>query len=290
MNPRDKRLSRLFRTVQEAKSRKANQPKPKKIMSPKSKIPKAPAVLPKVSIITYVYCTETNGRWSQLKDNIASIRNQRYPFYEHIIVDDGSPIPLEQNIKSLNDNHIRYYKKAHTGITQSTATFNCGLQIMTGKYGMILSSDDAHLPGTILKMIKYMEARPTISAVTGNCIHQVLTKDFKIISERKIIRKESITIKQMLIAKNCVNACATMFRKSALDQIELPPDQTGFAADYDLWVKLSEIGPIIRIPDVIIKYRNFGNATRILTQKDQSYRQKCIQFVKSSARIRRLKR
>jgi len=284
MNRRDRRLkSRFFKNINAARKRTPGNltDKPKSIKHTKKKS------WPKVSIITYVYCTKNNSRWNQLQQNIKSISCQKYPNYEHIIVDDGSPIPLGKMIKKLNDPHIKYYKKDHTGITENTKTFNYGLKVATGKYLMILSSDDVHLPGTIKLFVNFLENNVKPVAVVGNVLHQRLSKSGVLISQKRMIRRESVPIRNALMKSNVVNACATMFRKSALDKISLPPDPTGFAADYDLWVRLSEIGAIVRVQNIVIKYRNFGNATRILTKKDKKYRYRCISYVKNTAKKRR---
>jgi glycosyltransferase involved in cell wall biosynthesis len=287
--PSKRQLARFFKNISDAKGNrtKLSYPPNRNRVVTISKPARRIMATPKISIVTYVYCTEQNGRWRQLSQNIESIHSQNYPNYEHIIVDDGSPIDLEHLIKSLKDSHIKYIRKPHTGILENTKTFNCGLKVVTGKYCMILSSDDIHIPGTMMLLSNYLESHPKFIAVTGSAIHEVLSRNGKVISSRKNVIKDKIPIHQMLIIKNCINACATMFRSEVLKKIQLPPDQTGFAADYDLWVRISEHGTIFRIANSVIKYRNFGNATRILTQKDQAYRQKCINYVKATANARR---
>jgi len=283
-----KNYYKFFKDYKKAKSKRTGPQETPNLKNKKILIynkSKSLKVYPKVSIITYVYCSKTNGRLRQLKENIESISSQKYPSYEHIIVDDGSEIDISE-VKNFPN--VIYYKKDHTGITNSTKTFNFGLKRMTGKYGMILSSDDVHLSNTILTLVNFLEKHSNYVAVTGNVIHQTLLPNGTVKSQRMIIKKDSLPIEKSLLSKNCVNACATMFRKDSLDKIELPPDQTGFAADYDLWVRLSEVGKFFRLPNMLIKYRNFGNATRIITQKDMEYRNKCISFVKRMAKQRRL--
>lgn len=82
-----------------------------------------------------------------------------------------------------------------------------------------------------------------------------------------------------------------MFRKTALDQIELPNDKAGMAADYDMWIKLSEVGPIMMIPQIVVKYRDFGNAMRCYKDKKQSRKKKLreasLKYIKNQAKKRR---
>jgi len=254
-------------------------------------VPKIDSVYspPKISIFTYVFCSKENNRLPLLMECIKSISDQKYPSYEHVIVDDGSTIPLHQEILKLNDPNIRYCWKTNTGIIKSTKTFNHALTRMQGEFIMLLSSDDVHMPGTLVELSCYLISHPTISGVVCNYVHQRLTPDGKVTSERVVIRTEKEPISKVLLKTNCVNGCAIMFRKSCLDKIELPPDQTGFAADYDLWVRLSEVAEIHRYNKIFLKYRDFGNTTRKITQQDMFYRKKCTDYVIFHALKRRRK-
>ena len=239
-------------------------------------------VPPKVSIITYVYCTPGNNRFKQLLEAIASVRKQGFPSYEHIIVDDGSTIDLHNQLTNKN---LRYYWKPNTGIIKTTETFNLGFIQAQGKYAMILPSDDLHMSNTLARLSTYLDKHPKCVAVVGNYIDQRF-RNGKLRKESKVIRREA-NIRDELLRTNCVNAVGCMFRMDAWRKIDLPPDDTGFAADYDLWVKLSEVGEFDRIPDCIIKYRCFSNATRFKTQKDMRYRKRCVDKVIRRAKKRR---
>lgn len=252
-------------------------------------------VPPKVSIITFVYCTSKNKRLEQLKECIDSIASQGYKSYEHIIVDDGSTIPLHKEILAMKDPHLIYYLKPHTGITKTTKTFNYGLKVAQGRYIMFLASDDIHLIRVMKLLSEYLDKHPNMVAVFGNHIQQTIKKD-KVVFEKEIIWKGAEPvwdinepIKDILMRENCISGCAIMFRKEVLPKITLPPKQTGFCSDYDLWMKISEFGDIGRIDDVVIEYRRFEDATSLKTSKDMPYRNKCIAFVKDSARKRRKK-
>ena len=250
-------------------------------------VPKIDSVYspPKVSVITYVHCSKDNNRLPLLLEAIRSVQAQKFDSYEHVIVDDGSTIDLRGEILRLKDHHIKYYYKPNTGIIETTETFNLGFLRCQGEYCIILPSDDLHMTNTMGRLSSYLDAHRNVISVVSNYIDQRF-KDGVLRKESKVIRNEG-SIKNELLKTNSVNAVGCMFRRNALRYIEMPPDDTGFASDYDLWIKLSEVGPFVRIPDCLIKYRAFANATRFKTQKDMDYRRACIARIIARAKRRR---
>lgn len=279
-----KNVFRAYKNSSNLKERKEARLTVERKYNARIQVPKIDSVYvpPTVSIITYVYCTSGNKRFKQLLEAIASVKNQGFRFYEHIIVDDGSTIDLHNKLTNPN---IRYYWKRNTGITKTTETFNLGFIKAQGKYCIILPSDDLHMGNTLSRLSTYLNKHPKTVAVVGNYIDQRFRKG-KLRKETKVIRHEK-SIKNQLLHDNCVNAVGCMFRRSALAKIDMPPNDTGFAADYDLWMKLSEVGRFERIPDCVIKYRCFSNATRFQTQKNMKYRTGCVDKVLFRAKKRR---
>ena len=235
----------------------------------------------RISIITYVHCSKENGRLSQLKECVESIKSQKYPNLEHIIVDDGSTVDILDGIQYPD---ILYIRKSRTGIVDSTETFNTGFIRMTGDYGIILSSDDVQMPGALNTLSSYLDNHPEAIAVVGSSIYTDIRKGTK----RAIIVRGSVD-KDKLLKGDFINGCAIMFRKTGLDGITLPEDQCGSASDWDMWLKLSEIGNIYQIPDIILNYRDFGNATRHVT-KNTVKKSQSRQFVIQSAMRRRMRK
>ena len=66
-----------------------------------------------VSIIIPTY-----NRADSLKKSVASVLEQTYPWFELIIVDDGSTDNTKELVESFGDNRIRYY---YAGLNQGAA-------------------------------------------------------------------------------------------------------------------------------------------------------------------------
>jgi len=243
----------------------------------------------KISVITYVHCDKNNRREVLLDKCLQSVFLQRSMVqYEHLVTDDGSTTDIKPLMKKYPN--IRYFREDHGGILVSTRAFNRGFREMRGDFGIILSSDDVSTPLALKTLSTYLDNHRKCVAVVGSAIYQTY-RGGKLISQRKVIKTGKVDKSKLLIG-NFINGCAIMFRKTALDQIELPTDKAGMAADYDMWIKLSEVGPIQMIPQIVVKYRDFGNAMRCYKDKKKdskktTLRKESLKYIKHQARIRR---
>jgi len=242
------------------------------------------------TVVTYVHCSPENRRIVLLEKCIQSIQRQmgKGLSIEHIITDDGSTVDIKPMIKKYKN--IRYFRQDHGGILKSTRAFNNGFQEAKNDHLIICSSDDVQLPGALKVLSTYLDNHRKCVAVVGSVKSQTYSGG-KLITDIKKIKTGKVD-KSKLLVGNFINGCAIMFRKTALDQIELPVDKAGMAADYDMWIKLSEVGPIQMIPQIVVKYRDFGNAMRCYKDKKKdskkaALRKESLKYIKHQARIRR---
>jgi glycosyltransferase involved in cell wall biosynthesis len=85
----------------------------------------------------------TYNRAHLIENTIRSVLNQNYPFFELIIVDDGSSDNTEIVVKSIEDERIKYYKKENA---ERGAARNYGVNKSKGNYITFLDSDDLLYP------------------------------------------------------------------------------------------------------------------------------------------------
>lgn len=115
---------------------------------------------PKVSIITPVY----NGA-RFLDALILSVQEQDYPDIEHIIIDDGSS-DGGATIEVLNQYpHLRWWTRPNKG---QYPTMNEGLLTAKGEIVIFLSADDILLPGSVSKVITFLDTHQGVDGVYGN--------------------------------------------------------------------------------------------------------------------------
>ncbi|EAQ65697.1 Glycosyltransferase [Marinomonas sp. MED121] len=214
---------------------------------------------PKVSVITFAYVNNVNGRYELLVECIESIIAQKYENYEHIIIDDGSDVDLS-HLKNEYPN-IKYYKKLGTGILSSTYTFNMGHELASGKYCIYLPSDDLHEIGAIKGLVSALEneSEEVVMAI-GNAVYEY---DDGRVSKWQPDKNK---IEESLGEGNHINGCAVMWKKNSQLLDRLPPNFTGFCCDYDLWVTIAKMGKVI-YPDIdVVRYRHVEDSTRNKTR------------------------
>jgi glycosyltransferase involved in cell wall biosynthesis len=116
--------------------------------------------LPIVSLITPAY----NGE-EFIEELILSVKNQGYPNFEHLIIDDGS-----ENDKALEAilnryAHLRWWRKEKNQGQYST--MNEGLSSAKGEVVCFISADDVVVPGAITCVMDFLRRDPTFDGVFG---------------------------------------------------------------------------------------------------------------------------
>lgn len=272
-------LSKIYKKAKRKNVGKEARKHIEKYFDAQLEVPKMDSIFnpPKVSVLTFVYCTKENKRLEMLKECIESVRKQNFPSYEHIIIDDGSLIDLRKEIKEMNNTHLKYYFKEHTGIINSTEPLNYGLKVAQGEYLIILASDDLQL-WTLFPLSESLDNHPEWIGVVGTHM-----RDDNMVYGHN----SKMPIVDQLLYGNCINGNSIMFRRSVLKKIDLPPNDVGFAADYDLWVRISEVGKIERVNIVASLYRTHPKATRFETRKDMGKRKRILKHIVELAKERR---
>ena len=134
--------------------------------------------MPKISVIIPVYNTE-----KYIENCLNSVKNQTMKDFEIILVNDGSTDNSENFIKKWIDNNkginVSYFYKENGGLSSAR---NYGISKATGKYIMLLDSDDyidknlfkeleKYIDDEIdlikFKMVKVNETKEVLTKVTG---------------------------------------------------------------------------------------------------------------------------
>lgn len=126
----------------------------------------------KVSLIIPVYNSE-----NFLRKCLRSVLNQSIPFYEIIIVNDGSTdrsADIISEFKDIPGSHIRSYTIANSGCAFARLY---GLKKCTGNYAMFLDSDDSLNKEYLESYLKESSTKCSIIA-TGEKISELDGKDY----------------------------------------------------------------------------------------------------------------
>lgn len=210
---------------------------------------------PKISVLMSVY----NGL-PYLQESVDSILNQTYKDLEFIIIDDCSTdnswIVLSEYAKK--DERIKLFKnEKNLGLTKS---LNKGLKLAHGKYIARQDADDISFPQRFEKQVKYLEDSPDIVLVSGKIetinsegISLSLGKTSKQNSSKVI---EPILIDWYLLFRNYIGGHSqVMYKREEVLKLGGYSEHYRYAQDYELWCRMVDIGKIVILPKVLLKYR-----------------------------------
>ncbi|MCP9782347.1 glycosyltransferase [Cyanobium sp. WKJ7-Wakatipu] len=211
--------------------------------------------LPLVSVILPVH----NGG-IYLHAAISCILGQAYQRLEIIIIDDGSSDDSEFTIRSFSDPRIQFFKQANQGLA---ATLNRGITLARGKYIARQDQDDLSNPDRISLQVAYMEDHP--DCVLLGSWAQIMEVD-RLVERFHRHPVDELMLRYQLLFNNPFVHSSVLLRRSALlevggyttDPERQPPE------DYELWSRLSRIGSVANIGEVLLTYREIpGSMSRV---------------------------
>jgi len=202
---------------------------------------------PLVSIITPSF-----NQVDYLERTMLSVLNQTYPHLEYIVMDGGSTDGSIDVIERYAD-RLAYWESAPD--RGQTEAINKGFNRATGGVMAYLNSDDLYYPHAVEEAVAYLNAHPQVGMVYGDA-HYVDAED------RVIGRFPAAQTSYRRLRNGYVHIPqqATFFRKVFWDIVG-PLDPTFyFAMDYDLWVRIAELTPLVYVPRTWAAFRLHGDA------------------------------
>lgn len=194
---------------------------------------------PSISVVMPVYNVET-----YLKEAMDSILAQTWTDFEFIIVDDGSTDQSLTILQSYTDSRIKVIQnEVNLG---NYASRNLGLKAACGKYTAIMDADDRALPDRFLTQYRYMEQHPDVMA----CGSLFYINNFVINQPLSYI-----TIRETLLQDNCFLHPSLFIRTEVMRTLGGYDEKYYYSSDYHLACRLSLLGKIVNLPDVLMVYR-----------------------------------
>lgn len=213
------------------------------------------ATPPLISVVLPVY----NGR-PYLESAVSSILSQHHKDLELIVIDDGSTDDSAAVLESFDDPRIRFFKQSNQGLA---ATLNRGINLARGAYVARQDQDDLSDPKRLESQVAYMEAHT-------NCV--LLGAWAQIMEVDRLVERfhrhpiDEAMLRYQLLFNNPFVHSSVLLRRSALLQVggyttdpeRQPPE------DYELWSRLSRIGSVANIGEVLLTYREIpGSMSRV---------------------------
>jgi glycosyltransferase involved in cell wall biosynthesis len=208
-------------------------------------------VNPKVSVIMAAY---NAGRF--VGDAINSLRQQSFPDFELIVVNDGSSDSTAAIIAghASEDPRIRALDQPNAGLAGAR---NSALQLARGAFVAIADADDIQLPDRLRILLEKFEADPNLDICGGGLESwsggmEAGTLHLMPLSNPRI--RGGMPFESMMFDPTA------MYRRTLL-----APPICGYnvefrmAVDYDLWSRLLSRARFANCPQVLTRYRRHSN-------------------------------
>lgn len=187
-----------------------------------------------------------------LNEAVNSVINQTYKDFEFIIVDDGSTDDTLKLIKDLSaiDSRIVVIAKHNTGLADS---LNIGIQQARGQWVARLDADDLCEPTRLEKQIAYAHQHSDLVFIGSGLV--------KINANGHLLRSYRYPTYHASLLDNLRNLQRFPPHSSAFYRTQVVRAIGGYrvrirrAEDWDLWLRLSEIGNFACMPEPLVRIR-----------------------------------
>ena len=198
------------------------------------------------------------GRANFLRDGLRMLLSDDYRNLDIVVVDDGSPQDIQTEMASeFLGAPVRFVRQPNSG---TTAARNLGASLARGDYVLFIDDDDLLIPESLAWRVDALNSEPQVVAVAGRC--QFL---------RDTIREEcqpaftanSFYHWDFLSGNRFYSPGQVLIRRSAFDASGGFRGAFNGCEDWELWVRLAMLGPIIADNRLTLEYRfHDGNFSR----------------------------
>ncbi|KRE25829.1 glycosyltransferase family A protein [Agromyces sp. Soil535] len=187
---------------------------------------------------------------------LASVREQRYPLWRIVIVDDGSGAPEELERLASDLPSTTVIHQQHAGVS---AARNAAIRSGSGEFVAFLDDDDLWPPERLGQLVATLQASPDAAGVFGN--GRYIDADGRVFGQwtTKPATREEFLSRATPIPR----IVALLVRRSALERVGLFDERLAFSEDDELILRLLRDAPLVSSMTVVVDYRRHDhNVTR----------------------------
>jgi glycosyltransferase involved in cell wall biosynthesis len=217
-----------------------------------------------------------------LEQAVRSILDQTERRFELLVVDDGSTDATPDLITRLaaGDDRIRPSRACGEGLSRLC---NAAARTATGRFLARMDADDVATPDRFARQLAWLEAHPECVAVGGQAV-RIDPDGWPIDDWRVPLEHAAIDGLHLRgFGGGLIHPCA-MIRREAFDRVGGYDESLDAAQDFDLWLKLAEVGRLANLPEVLLYYRLHANSVTCSRRLRQV---RCIQSAHAAALRRR---
>lgn len=204
----------------------------------------APQRRPRVSVVIPCY---NYGHY--LPDAVGSVLSQELVETDVVVVDDKSTDDSLAVAEQLAASQPRVRVIAHAVNRGHIATYNDGLDAVTGDYTVLLSADDLLTPGALGRAVRLMEAEPEVGFVYG---HPVSFRDTPPAARTRtrswtVWRGEEWIQGRCERARNCTSSPEVVMRTSVQKEIGGYRADLPHSGDFEMWMRAAVVADVGRV-------------------------------------------
>ncbi len=196
---------------------------------------------PRISIVT-----PSLNQVAYIQDAIESVRSQKYPNVEHLVIDGGSTDGTVELLRKYPD--VRWLSEPDKGQADAVSK---GFQMATGDILGWLNTDDYYLPGAFATVADRFAADPAPDVAYGEIWY--VDKQKRFIRHKREHRFDY----RVLLYYDCyIPSAATFYSRRIVDDgVVLSPDFR-VCMDYEYFLRLATRGySFVHIPKPLTAFR-----------------------------------
>lgn len=187
---------------------------------------------------------------------IDSVLSQTFSNFEILIVDNGSTdTSREIALKYCkNDSRINYIYQENSG--SPAGSRNTGIGNSQYDWVAFLDSDDYWFPKKLESVVNAIEANPSVILISHSENQELNNKFQKTLKNSPKDNSSKSMYEKLFYGGNFLSTSAIVVKKQALIEVGLFDTRKDYYAveDYDLWMKLSQVGEFFFIHEVLGTY------------------------------------
>lgn len=216
---------------------------------------------------------------------------------EVIVVDDASTDETAAVYRELS--RIKYVRVERN--QRVAGARNLGVLVSSGEYLTFLDDDDLRLPGSLDLQVKRLGANPEAGLVYGQAVLVEQSGQLTLNGPQfyPTACPEGDVFWQLL-GRNFIPCGSAVFRRSCLDRVGLLDHSLAGIDDWDLWIRIAELYPIVALPEPVLHWRRStpssqqgtSQAAAIVSQSVRQFQtwQRLPRAANSSQEIQRARR
>lgn len=198
-----------------------------------------------------------------LEETLRSVLEQDTPDIEYIVIDGGSSDGSAEILRRYSARLAYWVSEPDRGQTDA---LNKGFARATGEVLAWLNSDDVLRPGAVRRAVEQLRAHPQAAAVYAEA--DFIDETGRIIGRFPAAQTDYARLRRGYVH---VPQQSTFFRADLWRQVGPLDPSFYFAMDYDLWVRLAALAPLVYVPGEVWSAFRLHGAAKTVAADDRCW-------------------